>query len=666
MMVWRNSARMPTASGRSLFRGLMRHAALVSVTIGTATCASVAATPEGAGPSEQSDIPIVAGTLSAGQEMVAARLLARAESALADGDVSAALSAAREVVVTYPQAQRSSRALWILAQAAFDLSDADQAMAAAVRYLRLLGPDDARRSSTNLLLGQAAQSLGRVEEAFGYFLSIDPSEGAEILDPARGALEAGLSRLDDAALASLIAGADPNHVLLAPLLARYAVDRYVRSDEDEARRLARWAIRLGAVGRTRERAEAVLSGDLSDLAVAPVIGAILPTSGSPRLREFAERIQQGVRVALQLNGGAVGNRGTVELTVLDDRGNPALGPSLLRDLEAAGVLGVIGPLQEASLDLVAKSRSAPLALISPTAPTVPSEAGSVYSLAAAEPGAARALAAYAADNGLTTAALLYPRNRDATFEAEAFREAYEARGGIVLGDLTYVPGTTYFEAHLRTVERLLPSVLVLPIPLRDIELLAPQVTFFGLDSLEVRVMGTAAWARPETLKNIDPRHLNGVIVASAQPAETRIPGLERFVEAYEDMNQHSLRSSVPALGYDAASLLLEAVRLGARTPTQLTETLGTIRGFEGATGVLSVSDGRIIREHYLACIQDGALRTVPEGMIPVPIRVDPLPDPETDSIPEGPGRIVGFRCPEFGMIIDSMDVRSGPSGQGES
>lgn len=397
----------------------------------------------------------------------------------------------------------------------------------------------------------------------------------------------------------------------------------------------------------------------------PVIGVILPTSGSPRLREFAERIEQGVRVALRLHGGEIDGRAAVELTVLDDRGDPAVGPSLLRDLEASGALGVIGPLQEASLDLVAQGRSAPLVLISPTAPAVPEGASGVYSLAAAEPGAARALAAYAMDNGLNTAALLYPRNRDATFEAEAFREAYEALGGMVVGDLTYEPGTTSFEAQLRNVESLLPSVLVLPLPVQDVELLAPQVTFYGLDSLEVRVMGTAAWTRPETLENVDPRHLNGVIVASPQPPERRMAGLERFVEAYEDLHQHSLRSRVPALGYDAASLLLEAVRLGARTPAQLTETLAGISGFAGATGVLSVSDGRIVREHYLACIQDRALRTVPEGMISVPIRVDPLPDPETDSIPEGPGRIVGFQCPEFGALVDSMDARSGPSGREE-
>ncbi len=665
MIVWRNSARMPIASGRSLLRETMRHAALVSFCVWTVTCASVAEPRAGASPTERSDVPIVAGTLSPGQEAVAARLIATAESALADGDVAAAHSAAREVAATYPQARGSSRVLWVLARSALSLGDADEATAAGTRYLDLLGPDDARRAPTNLLLGQAAQSLGRIEEAFAYFLSIDPTANTVILDAARDALEAGLSRLDDLALASLIAGADPNHALLAPLLARYAVDRYVRSAEDEAHRLARRAIELGAVGQARERAEAVLSGNLGNLAVTPVIGAILPTSGSPRRREFAERIQQGVHVALRLHGGAIGNRAAVELIVLDDRGDAALGTSLLRDLEASGVLGVIGPLHEASLELVAPGRSAPLVLISPTAPALPADASDVYSLAAAEPGAARALAGYAMDNGLNTAALLYPRIRDATFEAEAFRELYEALGGTVVGDFTYAPGTTFFEAHLRNIESLLPSVLVLPLPVQDVELLAPQVTFFGLDSLEVRVMGTAAWTRPETLENVDPRHLNGVIVASPQPAERRMAGLERFVEAYEDLHQHSLRSQVPALGYDAASLLLEAVRLGARTPTQLTEILATINGFEGATGVLSVSDGRIVREHYLVCIQDRALRAVPEGMISVPIRVDPLPDPETDSIPEGPGRIVGFQCPEFGMIVDSVETRGSLSGQGE-
>lgn len=666
MIVWRNSARMPIASGRSLLRDMIRRTALLSFCIWTATCASVADPPGGAVPAQLIDVPIVAGVLSPGQEIVAARLIARAQSSIAEGDLLAARSAAREVAANYPQSPGSSRVLWILARAALGLGDADEATTAALSFLALLGPDDPRRATTSLLLGQAAQSLGRVEEAFGYFLTIDPNAGTEILDPARDGIETGLSQLDDVALASLIAASDPDHALLAPLLARYAVDRYVRSDEDEARRLARAAIRLGAFGRALERAEAVLSGDLGNLAVAPVIGAILPTSGSPRLREFAERIQQGVRVALQLHGGAIDNRAAVELSLLDDRGDPAVGASLLRDLEASGALGVIGPLQEASLELVARGRIAPLVLISPTAPAVPADASGVYSLAAAEPGAARALAAYAMDNGLNTAALLYPRNRDATFEAEAFREAYEARGGTVVGELTYAPGATFFETQLRTIESLLPSVLVLPLPVQDVELLAPQVTFFGLDSLEIRVMGTAAWTRPETLENVDPRHLNGVIVASPQPAEGRMAGLERFVEAFEDLHQHSLRSRVPALGYDAASLLLEAVRLGARTPAQLTEILTTINGFEGATGVLSVSDGRIVREHYLACIQDRELRAIPEGMISVPIRVDPLPDPETDSIPEGPGRIVGFQCPEFGMMLDSVDVQIGPSGPGES
>lgn len=647
----RNSARMPTASGRSVFRPTVSWIVFLGWMTG---CASVSQTPEGGSATAELDPAILEGVLSPGREAVAARLISSAEAELREGELEAARAAAREVVASYPQAHSSSRALWVMAQASLRLDEPADALGAAERYRSLLRPDDPRLPSVYLLLGRASQQTGLAREAVEHFLSIAPWADAAVRAAATDGIEAVIVQLDESSLEGVIRGVNADNPLLAPVLARYAVDRFLRSDEDEARRLARRAISLGATGLSLERAEAVLSGSLGDLAVTPILGAILPTSGSPRLRAFAELIQEGVRVALQLHGGASGNRPAVELTFLDDRGDPSAGPALLRELEASGALGIIGPLQEASLELAARGRATPVVLISPTSPTLPVDASHVYSLSSAEPGAARTLAAYAAGNGLTSAALLYPRNQDASFEAEAFREAYEARGGTVVGEFTYPPGTTFFEEQLRQIEALLPSVLVLPLPLRDIELLAPQVTFFGLDSLEVRVMGTVAWTRAETLGNVDPRHLNGVIAASVQPPEQEMAGLGRFVEAYENLHQHSLRSPTPALGYDAATLFLEAIRLGARTPGQLARSLEMIDGFPGATGLLSVSEGRIVRQHYLVCIQDGTLRTVPDGMIAVPIRVDPLPDPETDSIPEGPGRIVGFQCPEFGMVIDSV------------
>ena len=73
MIVWRNNARMPIASGRSPLREMMRHAAVAFCCIVTATCTSVAETQWGASPPGRSNVPIVAGALSPGQDVVAAR-----------------------------------------------------------------------------------------------------------------------------------------------------------------------------------------------------------------------------------------------------------------------------------------------------------------------------------------------------------------------------------------------------------------------------------------------------------------------------------------------------------------------------------------------------------------------------------------------------------------
>jgi ABC-type branched-subunit amino acid transport system substrate-binding protein len=256
------------------------------------------------------------------------------------------------------------------------------------------------------------------------------------------------------------------------------------------------------------------------------------------------------------------------------------------------------------------------------------------------------LARYAISSRLYTAVVVYPESTDGRYEARAFAEAFQSLGGLILGEVSYPTGTTFFRDQLRQAEALLPDVLVLPLPARDVELLAPQVTFFGLDSLEIRVLGTGGWSEEAMLSRVDTRHTNGVVTASPLPVEGEWEGYRRFVDAYESYYQRTLPDLVPALGYDAAGFLLEGIRRGATTPGELLETLESMPGFSGATGRLFVDDGRVVRDHFVGCLQDRRVLSLPEGARADPILTPPLPDPETDSIPEGAlDRIVGFRCP---------------------
>jgi ABC-type branched-subunit amino acid transport system substrate-binding protein len=337
------------------------------------------------------------------------------------------------------------------------------------------------------------------------------------------------------------------------------------------------------------------------------------------------------------------------LVVLDNDGDAQGVREALAALDGAGVLGIIGPLQDLTVEEAARFGSDSLTVISPTSPLAPT---GVYSLAGEDPSASRALARYALASELHSAVVVYPETRAGIYETRAFSEAFQSGGGLILAEIGYATGATFFEPQLRQVESLMPHVLVLPLPARDIELMAPQVTFFGIDSLDIRILGTAGWSDEAMLTRTDSRHTNGVVATSPRPPEGESEGYRAFVAAYEALHRRTLPSSVPGLGYDAAALLLEGIRMGARTPGELSERLRQISNFPGATGSLSVEDGRILREHFLVCLQDQRVQGVSEGQRANPILLPPLPDPETDSIPAGaPDRIVGFSCPMVGPSV---------------
>jgi hypothetical protein len=623
-----SKARTPVAPGLSIFAVL---AVFGCVTVGA---------PTGEAEADRVDSAIVAGSLPAARLAEADSLLALAQAALEQEAFELAEAISLEIEAAYGAAPGSAYALWIRARAARANGNLDESLEAARRFLIYLTDRDERIAAVTLLEGDVLRALGRTAEAVAAWL---PAPGEPVSDEVLARVEDYVEDLTESELRGLV---ESSEGLVAPVLAEFAFRQYTLGADAAAEIYATRALESGATGRAQLLAQAVLAGDLSDFMVVPRIGAILPTSGSPRLREFATGIQEGIQVAFQMLGQPVGNRSAAELVIQDSGGDVVGARIAFSAIEASEVLGVIGPLQDGALSEIAGRVQGTLAVISPTSPAVPDGSTGVYSLSSADPGGARALARYAISSDLYTAVVVYPEGADGLYEARAFSEAFQSYGGLMLGEISYPSGATFFEEQLRQAEALLPDVLVLPLPARDVELLAPQVTFFGLDSLEIRVLGTTGWSEEAMLSRVDTRHTNGVVTASPQPPEGEWEGYLRFVEAYESLYQRTLPDLVPALGFDAAGLLLEGIRRGASTPDDLLDTLEAMPGFLGATGRLFVDDGRVVRDHFVGCLQDRQVLNLPDGARADPIVTPPLPDPETDSIPEGAlDRVVGFRCP---------------------
>lgn len=173
-----------------------------------------------------------------------------------------------------------------------------------------------------------------------------------------------------------------------------------------------------------------------------------------------------------------------------------------------------------------------------------------------------------------------------------------------------------------------PFALFVAAPRQDVPKIAPQVAFYDLDSAGVQVFGDEAWASPEVRRVVPARDLEGVMAASPFPPERADATADpAFVDLYESRYRRSLDNRLPALGYDAAHLVLQALPNRMFRPDALARRFDFLAGIRGATGELSVRAGRVVRTPYVVTIEDGELKPAPspwEYEMPEPL--PPLPD----------------------------------------
>jgi ABC-type branched-subunit amino acid transport system substrate-binding protein len=627
----RRIARTRLASGRFLFPvwPVLPVLALLGCQI-----AGPGSGAEPASPPAFPDPVLVEGTMSPAASGRAAEMYAAAERALGEGRADEAREIAARIVDDYAAAPVSGRALFLLARACLEDGAPQTADEAAGRFAELLAEGDPRAAEARLVQAEARARQGDEAGRLDRLLRIGREAPTNLVLRASDEARDAAGGLDIQRLGGVLDRTPRDAVLRPVALTIYALALSRSGEGDRARSVARDALDGGARGTDSLTAVAILEGrsvagyERVGRGRPLEIASVLPTGGSPGFREFAGLIAEGVEVAAAtyLDGAP-----EVRVDARDDGGDPSVAASVVEALEGSGALGAIGFLEAGSLDAAARVRRSPFPLISPTARTASVEGA--YTLSGADPLAAAAMARYAERAGFVRVAVIHSRAPESIEEANAFVSALEETAVALAGRFAYDAGATYFAEPIRAaraalradeirslglgpddtlhVELLEPVAVFLPIPPEDVELVAPQVTFFGLDTLAIRTLGTSGWTDAQTLEAVDQRHTTGVVATAPANAGTGSAGHARFREAYEGHFRRSLVSPMPALGYDAAILLLEAARGGARTPAEVHAALERIRNLEGATGTFSVVDGRVVRRTHVVQIEHGTL--IPAG-----------------------------------------------------
>ena len=580
-----------------------------------------------------------------------------------------------DLLTRFPASEVSGEALRLSARAELELGRLNRADEAAERYIGLLEGGDPRGVEMRLLQSRATE-LDPARQLDRLLRIEDAATDAQLAEATPLVREASDALAVDALRGVVDGVGDAAGPLAAIAEARLAVTLLELGREVDAAAYARRAIASGVSGEELAWSEGVLVGELPEgrgRETVFSIGLVLPAGGPPALSEFASLIQEGVEVAAAT---VLGDEYTVTVIVRDDEGDPARTAEIVAELEAEGVAGIVGMLQDADLVAAAQARAGSVPLLSPTARSAARAGQGAYSLVGADPSAAQAVARYAASRAYQRIAVLLPQTPEARAEADAFTEVAEALGMPVVGTFAYEAGATFFEPQIQAAqdalrgeelawlalteddtlhaELLEPAALFLPVPPEDVEFLAPQLIHFGLDTLAIEFLGTSGWTDPQTLEVVDPRHTTGVVATAATAGIPGFEGDRRFRDAYEAIYQRTLVGGTPAVGYDAALLLLEALRPGRIAAEEVNRSMERLAGVEGATGLFSVVDGRVVRATEVVRIQNRIPSVEPAGW------------PDTLGIPDGQGgyRVAPYRgvAPPDTVALPSDPARSGAAG----
>ena len=408
-------ARAHNASGR--FRSV---SALISVTIIAAACQTVSGPGSGPQTEEPAGPPPVIlepGTLSTGEREEANRLWLSAQRSFEARRFFEVIRTGLDLIERFPAAEVSGEALRLTALAYLESGDSVNADETAEKYARLLPARDPRGAEIRLLQASVASGdSARVDR----LLRIDEGSTLAEITEATERLRAASDSLDADVLRGVIEGVQPFRGPLMPVAeARLSVSLLERGRAEEALRVAQRAIDAGASREDRAWAQGVLVGEFPPgrgRETIFTIGAVLPLGGPPALAEFSTVIAEGIDVAART---VLGDEFEVTVDVRDDEGDPALSLQQMAALHSAGVVGVVGFLQDDDLLAAAEARTRSVTLVSPTARSAERSGEAVYSLEGSDPEAAASIARYAASRAFQRIAIVHPQTPEAEAEAAA-------------------------------------------------------------------------------------------------------------------------------------------------------------------------------------------------------------------------------------------------------
>ncbi|RKU13198.1 hypothetical protein C6503_15895 [Candidatus Poribacteria bacterium] len=326
--------------------------------------------------------------------------------------------------------------------------------------------------------------------------------------------------------------------------------------------------------------------------------------------------RNGAELAVTFANAADGINGRpIELLIRESMRDPFLSTQHADELIAAGVLAIVGPdYSDEAIEAgaVAQRHGIPMVTTYPTNPKVTESGNYVFMTAFIDSYQARIMANFAIQEleARTAAVLIETGDSHSEGLSAFFIDDFTAQGGTIAVRQFYETGATDFTQQLLKIAAIEPAV--------DIIFLAGLGSEFPLVVKQARsddigisapFLGGDGWDRPDLIE-IGGMALEGSFFANSfSPDGQLTAAARRFVDAYTE--KYGIAPDGPAaLGYDAATILIEAMRRTRDlTPAAIRDQIEATQDYSGATVLSHYDENRhAVKSLVINTVKDGKIQ----------------------------------------------------------
>ena len=187
--------------------------------------------------------------------------------------------------------------------------------------------------------------------------------------------------------------------------------------------------------------------------------------------------------------------------------------------------------------------------------------------------------------------------------AAAFEETFVKNGGKIVGKEAFLQKDQDFKATLTKIKGLNPEVVFIPAYYEEVGKIVKQARELGIN---IPLLGTDGWDNPKVVEIAGAAALNNTFFSNHYSSQDSDPNVKKFIDAYKAEYKEE-PSSMAALGYDAAMIVIDAIKRANTTDAaKVKEAMEQTKNLQVSTGIVTMdSNHNPIKSAVVIEMKDG-------------------------------------------------------------